>query len=393
MKRILLLSVLGVFLCWSASVQAASWVVYCTYDTGTISTVDLSGAAPVSYGPFLGAALGGAGLTDLAITPDNRYALVSSVSTDRVYRVDISNPGAPVLAGAVAVSFAAEDIEVSPDGTFCVVTDANDRVATIELATFTLVGEHTMTTGTARAVAIAPDNLTVIFCDTYANQVIPGIINPATGAIVELAGLGTGMWPVNVTIGTDNTVIVANDDGSFAVDIMLVGALPGVVTATGVVGWLPGGQATVAFSPAGTEAYVLSTLLSPDRFSWLNVAGPGTVALGGTNVAALASDVTGAYFGVDSLAVTIDGRFAVATNAASTGAPYAGFSLVNLVGGTFPVAAVASTDGGVPAGVAAANLVLPAPVPVFTGWGLFSALGLLLLSGVFFLRRRHGSAA
>ena len=151
-------------------VWAGPWAVVANYNDRTIHTIDLGTVPPTLYGPFLAGQLGDSGeLLDVAVTPNGRYALVSNIALLPVYRVDLSDPTNPVLAGTVDIGFQAEDIAISPNGNFALVTDGtfSNRLAIIDLSTFTLTTVYTLTTAGAfaRAVAIAPDNQTVIICD------------------------------------------------------------------------------------------------------------------------------------------------------------------------------------------------------------------------------------
>jgi len=317
----------------SSTAIAGKWAVLTNLNENTISTVDFSTSPATVYGPFLSGSLGLPGyyFLDIAITPDGKYALASSFGDETVYRIDLSDPSNPVLAGSVNIGFYAEDIAISRDGTLALVTDGGTSpvIAFIDLATFTLNGVYTLTTtaATAEAVDIAPDNQTVIVADFYNNRIIYGKVNAAKNGLESESTLPTGVAPVNVAISPDGaTALVAcyaedfddiriisnvakfNGQGKYNnKSILNVTNLDGngisaavtvfQITAPGLVvsGSTPsvnvlGGTQSIAFSPDGGKAYVISEEPSPDQLSWLQINGPGNVTLGGAGVANLNSD-------------------------------------------------------------------------------------------------------
>jgi hypothetical protein len=342
----------------------------------------------------------------------------------------------------------AEDIAVSPDGRLAIVSDGglSSSLAFIDLAIFTLNSifplpdvlpvtidpatpvEDQMSQADAQAVAIAADNQTVLMVDYLGGSIVYGTINatndgldgvdrialcptydPNTGCDGDTEYIG---WPVNVTISPDGqTAIVAGAFRSFVWLLRITG--PGQVergTPFFVTG-LPGTQSTaeplvdecefggnqsVAFSPDGTRAYVESNNLHtydavcdwvadlPNTLSWLRITGPGAATVGGAGVADLLGTNSGQFFGVDTLAVTPDGAYALATNPTSFGT-VRNVSVVNLT--NFAVTE-AATDTEWPTGVDT-FAQLQAQVPVFTPWGA-GALSLLVgLMGFARLRKKR----
>lgn len=233
----------------------------------SIHTIDLGTVPPTVYGPFFGGQLGGG---DVAVTPDGHYALVKDLSSPRVYRIDLSDPTNPTLAGTVDIGFTAEDIAIAPNGQFALVTDGLvGKLAIIDLTTFTHTTTYTLTTADAgaQAVTIAPDNQTVIICDFDNDRIIYGVVDPNTGLTSETT-LNTGDGPINVTISPDGqTVLVANAHDNTVSVFEITGLGTVVAGTTPTVTGLPGTQQSIAFSPDGQRAYVVSTDPSPDQLS------------------------------------------------------------------------------------------------------------------------------
>ena len=302
---------------------ADPWAIVSNYGDRSIHTIDLGTDPPTVFGPFLEGQLGTAGqLLDVAVTPDGRYALVSNFRLGSVYRIDLSDPTDPVLAGSVDIGFAPQDIAIAPNGQSAVVVDGagDNRMAIIDLDNFDLTTTYTLGTegAGAGAVAIAPDNETVIICDYYNAEIIYGSLDPAVGLISENT-LPTKGYPINVAISPDGeTALVVSwfGNGKNTVNVFRI-TEPGTVEPgkTPTVNGLPFDHQSIAFSPDGQRAYVVSLNRSPDLFSWLRIDGPGEVKLGQRKVTRLLTDARdNGFYGTDILAITPDGSHALVGN-------------------------------------------------------------------------------
>lgn len=297
------------------------WAIWVNNNESTVMTANVVYSDYLyQYGPFFTGQLGGGGLWDVAVTPDNKYALVSNFGQQKIYRIDLCDPTLPVLAGSITLPFPAEDVAISPDGVFALVTDGGDenRIASIDLATFTLLTTYTLTTpgGGAQAVAIAPSlstlraengvgSYTVVVADTYSNRIIYGLFSPATGFAVEKT-LPTQDAPINVAISPDGQTVLVPNFLSASVNTFQI-PLPGDMVGWGAVTGLPDLPQVVAIEPAGGVAWVVSDLSPTSMLSYLDITGPGVASLGGAGVLCLQAGHDSGAFGVDEIAVTKDG--------------------------------------------------------------------------------------
>lgn len=345
-----------VLLMLSSPVAAAPWGVAANYTDGTITTVDLGTTPPTVYGPFLAGQLGASGLNDLAITPDGRYALVSSYFGCTVYRIDLLDPVNPALADSLALPvipegpspscYAPMDIAIAPNGNYAIVTSGRSLVMPpqpptnmlgfIDLSSFTFTGTYALTTpnGSAQAVAIAADNQTVIIADraggvagcqvtpppaapNSCGRIIYGQVNASHDGLVSEGALeiGNSSFPINVAISPDGQTALVST-ALTTVNVFQITS-PGTViagTPPSIAG-LPGRQQSISFSPDGQKAYALSTTPVPHQLSWLQINGPGNASLGGAGLTPLlTSGNANRVLGADVLAVTPDGAYAVAGN-------------------------------------------------------------------------------
>jgi DNA-binding beta-propeller fold protein YncE len=318
---------------------AGPWGIVVNVNSRDIQTIDLGQTPPKVYGPFLTGSLGTSGeVLDVAVTPDSNYALIANFTLHKVYRIDISDPTNPVLAGTLDLgSFYPEDIAISPNGQFAVISDGsfNRELAFINLSNFSNYSLYTMTSSNlyAQAVAIGNDNSTIIICDYYTKRIVYGRVNASLTGLVSESNYPSDGYPINITISPDGaTVLIANPDGN------LVGVYQ--ITAPGTL--VPGSTPkvtgfherphSIAFSPDGKKAYVVcsntSGLLS--TFSWLQVNSPGNVTMGGERVTNLQAYAYYEYFGIDALAVAPAGNYAIAGNPSSYSDTRSRVSLINL---------------------------------------------------------------
>lgn len=209
--------------------------------------------------------------------------------------------------------FSTEDLALSPEGRWALVTDGGivGRVASIDVLNRRIVQTLPVL---AQAVAVAADGETVLGVETDSDQVLLLHLSPEDGKLTyEGQRLGTGDVPINVAISPDGrTALVANfwDD---TVTVLRIDG-PGEVVRIGELGGLPGGQQSIAFSPDGSKAYVVSINPDPDQLSVLNVNGPGDVTNSDIRPIALNTRASCGFYGVDCLAISPDGRKAYVGN-------------------------------------------------------------------------------
>jgi hypothetical protein len=232
------------------------------------------------------------------------------------YYVDVSNPIHPSFIVSHTIGFFAEDIAITHDGKFALVTDGgfSPNVAVLDLATRTNI--YTLTTTTQgeahQAVDTAPDG-TIVTVD-YFNSAINTHSIDATGVLTFAnrysdTYASKNIFPWNVAVAPDGkTVIVANVD-SFPdniTDTLKIYRIvsPGVLTETGTITGLPGGQQSIAFSPSGDKAYVVSNAITPNRLSTLDILSPGQVVKDPAEPVRLLATMTTRLFGIDVIAVT-----------------------------------------------------------------------------------------
>jgi DNA-binding beta-propeller fold protein YncE len=214
------------------------------FANGGIGIID--GKTKSVVGPLLVSELGtkGGGRFDVAITPDGNTTLVSNFGDSKVFFIDTSDPTKPGVLGSLDIEFFAEDIDITPDGRYALVTDGGFRslIAVVDIQKRTLVEtfgetdeERTLNVSDTRglsgtrfisekpepspshyhnAVAVAKDGKTVLTADYY-NGKVHAFTLSATGHLCYVCSTdvsnGGKLLPVNLAISPDGmTVIVAS---------------------------------------------------------------------------------------------------------------------------------------------------------------------------------------
>ncbi len=335
------------------------FAVTVNYFDRTLHLIDLGVNPPTVSGPFFDHdELGAIGETlDVATAPDGSYALISNFSQQRVYKVDLSSPGHPAVAGSLDLPIAPEDIAFAPNGSFAVISDggAASHLDFVKLPELKLLGDYAFTTPSAGAqcATVAPDNQTIVACDNANSRLIVGVVNAQHTALSSESAVAVGIAPFNVAFAPDGQTLLV---GTFASTIPVFNLTgPGVLSpgVTPSVAGLPGGQQSFSFSPAGNLAYTISVSPSPDKISVLNVVAPGNVTLNTASAASVGSD-SASYmlYGVDTLATAPNGTLLLAGNSG-------GFSAANLLTNNLSLVATsgfastsAATASDFPVGVA-----------------------------------------
>lgn len=254
---------------------------------------------------------------DVEILPEEELAFVTAYQSRQVFVIDLS--GTPALApgiNAIPVATSGEDLSITPDGKFLLVSDGSgiQPISVIDVATRTQIGtfdagsDHT-------SVEVADDGsvlVTSIRTDTGVRGVRRFTIDSAgnlvdTGERLNVAGLGN-VYPAPG--GQTGVAIRFGNVSSFTIPgLSLITSRPRVRTPTNL-------QSAV-FSPDGTRLYVRSD--GVDNMGFIDVWAytPATGDISATplfTIDGIDNDPAGplphrisVYFGIDQIALSPDG--------------------------------------------------------------------------------------
>jgi len=258
---------------------------------------------------------------DVVLTTDGKLAIVSIFGDSTVYFISLQNASNPVLLGSVELPFFAEDIALTPDNKYALVTDGgfSSRIASIHVPSRTLVQDLDTAGVYSNAVTVASDGRTVLTADYWAAFVNVFLLDPATGMLTYVERIGTLPYrPINVAVSPNGKTAIMATFGDSTNGIAGNPCLfrinsPGDISYMGHVNLpaaLNGGQ-SVIFSRNGLKAYYL-TSSSPGGQQYvrvLNITGPGWATLSPAAIAIPKHFGSSSLFGVDTLAVDPKGNY------------------------------------------------------------------------------------
>lgn len=300
--------------------------------TNVASIGILDGDTQTVTAPLLTGELGAASagdVLDVVISPDGNTTLVSNFADSTVFFIDTSDPDAPEVIGSVVLSFFPEDMDMTPDGNYVLVSDGGPatKIAVLNVESRTLVEEFNDPTLANQAVAVTPDGETVLTANTD-----KGTINAFTlsesGHLTYVASTdvsnGNKLFPVNLTISPDGeTAIVASGTAlaaNMAFPVLTITG-PGQITLSDMV--TPSlsliAAQSVVFNLAGTKAYLNCEQegVAPNVVVVLNVSASGVVTDSGTSIEVDFAN-TDMLYGVETMALDNVGTYLYVSNFGTT---------------------------------------------------------------------------
>lgn len=244
---------------------------------------------------------------DIAVTPDGRTALVTRFYSKSVTFLDLTTTP-PTVMGTTSAPINAEDVHIAttPDG-FAVVTDGTaspgNIIFSMNIATRQVVSTLQLPVQ-AQGITVVPGRGIVLVNDFGAGVV--RVVGLAADGVLIDTGLSVstgGSGAINVEVSPDGQLALAANFSSGSIGVLHIAA-DGTVSLAATVTGIASPQA-IAFSPNGSKAYVYAPFTP--RVSVLNIDAAHNVTNPGT-FAALVGNAGPAYYGVDDIAVSEDGR-------------------------------------------------------------------------------------
>ncbi len=320
MKRLTFLMFL-MFVCVLAVSAADDFGVFVNSNTNNIQFIDPESQTVSS--PKLAGLLGsyGGGLFDVVITPDKKTIVVSNFGDSKIFFISIDNIfGEPTVVKALRIGFFAEDMAITPDGKYLLVTDGgfSARVAVIDMSCYNLLKSNNLGTRYANAVDISPDGKTVLLADYFQGRAYSYALQNDGSLVYINTAWVLPCRPVNVTISPDGkTAIMASAGNSACVALAIDDT--GLIYGTEIVPMpFRNGQSCV-FNKTGDKAYYLSNSQNNGtKVIELLITGPGQVTAGNT-ISCYPAKGTSQLFGVDTIALDPSGNYLYVANPTLSG--------------------------------------------------------------------------
>lgn len=309
--------------------QSVAWAANVGPAVGV--AVDLPGSRLLIFDPGTGTQTGVVNLPsgnkyDAVISPDGKYAYVSSFNESTIYVVDLTTKALASGINAITVSTFAEDMAITPDGKYLLVVDGSITYPICVVDTTTRTEISTLSEG------VAHTGITV----TAQGNVLVGIDNTQQTRRYTLNSNGVLTYTgQQLAIGSQN--VTAAPNGLTAVQTNQSQLTSFVISGMTTVSTITPGVTVLgmSFSPDGTKLYVRAD----GKVLAYNYT-PATGVIGSQIFSSTVSGGSSAY-GVEQLDVTPDGsrlyvtsgNLVVALNAL-TGASLGSISLsgANLIG-------------------------------------------------------------
>ncbi|MCX6583671.1 MAG: hypothetical protein NT166_26145 [Candidatus Aminicenantes bacterium] len=323
MKKHILLMLCLMFGLVSLAVAGEQIGVFANSNTNSIQFInpDTQEVSPSLLKGTLGSY--GGGLFDVVITPNGKTAIVSNFGDSKIFFVDISGgfDVAPTLLGQTRIGFFAEDMAITPDGKYVLVTDGGfaSRIAVVDIAGQYVVGSPNFANVYSNAVAITPNGLTVLTADYFQGKINQFAFNPEDGTLTFVhAFYVLPTRPVNIEISPDGQTAIAVSATGYKHPVFSL--CPTNVVFTGFVTVAHKSGQSCVFSKDGTKAYLLSNSWnSRAMVEVLEVTGPGQVTASGVSIPARPKKGTSQLFGVDTIAIDPNGEYLYVANPTLSG--------------------------------------------------------------------------
>jgi DNA-binding beta-propeller fold protein YncE len=264
----------------------------------------------------------GGGLFDVVITPDGKKAVISNFGDSKIFVIDISGGfyGNPQILGEVYIPFFAEDLEITPDGKYVLVTDGGftEWVVVVDIDNLVYVNFQNLEGRYANAVAIAPNGRVVLLADYFGGAIHSYILaNDGSMTYVDTKYI-LPMRSVNIAIFPDSHIVIAANAGFSSCPIFALDE-DGYMTYTDLIPLTSRNGQSCVFSKDGTKAYYYSTSQNkPPRIHVLKVTGPG-IATYDSYIDMSISRGTSQLFGVDTIAIDPSGNYLYVANPTLSG--------------------------------------------------------------------------
>jgi YVTN family beta-propeller protein len=310
------------------------FLVVANTNSNTATVIDPSTAPPTVVATL---PTGGSFPIGASETPDGSTALVSNFNSGSVTVIDLTRTPPVVRGNPILIGTLTESTAITSDSRFAITADGGGtaNVSSIDIASGAILNTLSMT---ATAVAITPDNRTVIIGDDLSNR-FSILTLSSQGALAD-----TGIRVPN-TGGSGQRTIAIAPDGHFALATNLSGSMTILhidpVAGVTVSGSLPlcCSPSGIAIAPNGAKAYAAMT---NSTVAVLNIDSGDNVTDSGIRIS-IPGGTPQTFYGTPGIAVSADGSRVFVSNPFSNTITLID-ATTNAIVGTVPV-------GSGPAGI------------------------------------------
>lgn len=285
--------------------------------------------------PYFKGLLGSYGqLLDVVITADGKIAILSNFMDQRIYFVDISGGFGvePVLLGSQYVHMMPEDIAITPDDRYVMITNGGTgrTVSVLEIRSMRFVLIRKLSGAPApsdtdpnaldndrrgSSIAIHPDGQTVLVAD-YAGSHVHVLLwdSEIEDLRWQTTHHFTPFHPLNLIISPDGNSIVLPINGHSRV-ITFAYVSPGILAYKGNTPLPAGNSQSAVFSQDSSKLYYQTSRTGyGTQILIMDVTGPGMLSYSGTSIPVTPGRGPFAWYGIETLAMDTSGTYLFMTN-------------------------------------------------------------------------------
>lgn len=273
------------------------------------------------------------GLLDVVITSDGNTAIVSNFFDARLYFLDISGGfnTEPTILGFVWINMFAEDMAITPDDKYVLVTDGGQasNIAIVDVPNRAFVRIKGLGEAGVQSIVIAPDGRNVYAADFWGAYIYRLTLDAEGYMKFEQTVDVLPHWPTNLAISPDGRTLFVVDAFHLKSPVFSINDRGGLILEEYVRMPARNGQSCI-FSSDGTKAYLQTNeLIRGRQVHILDVTGPGQVSPSGVSISLHRRGDGGGFFGVDTLAIDPSGNYLYVANPSDIGAE-AGIFVIDL---------------------------------------------------------------
>jgi len=154
----------------------------------------------------------GGGVYDVVVTPDGQKAVISNFGDSKIFVVDISSGfnGQPQVIGEVYIHFFAEDLAITPDGKYVLVTDGgfSPYVTVVDIDNLVYVNYQNLHGRYANAVEVSPNGNVVLLADYFQGNIYSYILGEDGSMTYVDTKYILPFRPVNISISPDGRTAI-----------------------------------------------------------------------------------------------------------------------------------------------------------------------------------------
>ncbi len=263
----------------------------------------------------------GGQLLDVVVAPDGKKAFVSNFGDAKIFCIDIAGGfnAEPTIIGEAYTGFFAEDMDITPDGKYLLVTDGgfSSVIGVIDVETMTLVKRYNFPNCYSNCVAVHPSGNFVYSGDYFQGQLYVFAFAEGVLTLQETQYILPSR-PVNLAVSPDGQTLIAVGAGTYNQAIFGINHLGNLYNFSMLNMPSKHGQSCV-FSADSTKAYFLSNSYNGGtQIHALDVTGPGAVSVAGSLKLSIMRG-TSQLFGVDTMALDPSGNYLFVANPTISG--------------------------------------------------------------------------